>query len=260
MSNANTSDQANLPCITVVTVVYNGKSTIRETIESVLAQTYAKVDYIVVDGGSTDGTLDIVKEYAPRIAKWVSEKDGGIYNAMNKGVALASGSYVSFMNGGDTFASPDVLEKVAAVIKMQNPDIIYGDVLIADGEGRAPWLKVAQENVKVMHHIPFCHQSTLAKTQLLRQHPFDERYKMSADFKFFKQCFLEKCSFVKANFPIAVFGTSGVSNTQRTSGLRENNAVVRELDSCPQKWVYLGRTNFVLLWIAVRKFFGRLKT
>jgi len=249
---------ADYPCITVVTVVYNGAATMRETIESVLAQTYANVDYIIVDGGSTDGTLDIIREYASRISKLVSEKDGGIYNAMNKGVALASGSYVNFMNCGDRFAAPDVLEKAALKMKEQASDILYGDVLIASDSGCEARLKATQENVKVMHHIPFCHQSTLAKTSLLKRFPFDEKYKMSADFKFFKQCFSEKCSFAKLDFPIAIFGTSGVSNTQRERGLRENNAVVRELDSFPEKWIYLGRTNFVLLWIAVRKFFKAL--
>ena len=249
---------ADRPRITVVTVVYNGAATLRETIESVLMQTYNNVEYIIIDGGSNDGTLNVIKEYAPRIAKWISEKDGGIYNAMNKGVALASGSYVNFMNCGDRFAAPDVLEKVAQEASEQTSDILYGDVLIAGREG-APWLKAAKKDIKVMHHIPFCHQSTFAKTSLLKRFSFDEKYKMSADFKFFKQCFLEKCSFAKVDFPIAIFGTSGISNTQRTSGLRENNAVVRELDSFPEKWIYLGRTNFVLLWMAVRKFFKKYR-
>lgn len=92
-----------LPLITVITVVLNGEGHLEETMQSVLNQTYPNVEYIIVDGGSTDGTLDIIRKYGDRIDYWVSEKDKGIYDAMNKGIKVALGSWINFMNGGTVF-------------------------------------------------------------------------------------------------------------------------------------------------------------
>lgn len=101
-----------LPLITVITVCYNAVAEIEKTIRSVVGQTYPHIEYIVVDGGSTDGTTDVVKKYADRIDRFVSEPDKGIFDAMNKGIALASGEYVNFMNAGDTFFEPESIMKV----------------------------------------------------------------------------------------------------------------------------------------------------
>lgn len=102
----------NNPLISVVTVSYNAVLTIEQTILSVINQTYPHIEYIIIDGGSTDGTVDIIKKYANRIAYWVSEPDKGIYDAMNKGIRTAKGEWINFMNAGDLFYSKDTLEKV----------------------------------------------------------------------------------------------------------------------------------------------------
>ena len=102
----------NLPKITVITVVRNDVAHIEHTMLSVLGQTYGNVEYIVIDGGSTDGTVDIIKKYADKLAYWVSEPDGGIYPAMNKGLQHATGEWVNFMNSGDSFADDKVLNDV----------------------------------------------------------------------------------------------------------------------------------------------------
>ena len=98
--------------ISVVTVSYNAVSTIEQTILSVINQTYPNVEYIIIDGGSTDGTVDIIKKYADKIAYWVSEPDKGIYDAMNKGVVVATGEWINFMNAGDIFTDSDVIDKL----------------------------------------------------------------------------------------------------------------------------------------------------
>jgi glycosyltransferase involved in cell wall biosynthesis len=240
----------NPPLISVVTVVRNNAEGIRATIESVVGQRFAGVEYIVIDGASTDGTLEIIREYADRITVIISEKDTGIYNAMNKGIRLAKGEYINFMNSGDVFADLSVAEKVSPLLVEKN-DIVYGNVIVKKhGE---PLEKPAPDVLKIMHHIPFCHQSTFSKRTLMQQYEFDEKYKMSADLKFFKQCFLSGRHFAKANIPVCIFNLQGVSNHNRAAGLRENIAIINELDRFTQKIIYNSRTRFTLGWMALRK-------
>jgi glycosyltransferase involved in cell wall biosynthesis len=247
------------PLITVVTVVYNDAGGIRGTIESVVGQTYKHVEYIVVDGGSTDGTLSIIKEYASSIAMVISEKDTGIYNAMNKGIRHASGDYINFMNSGDTFAERTTLREVAPLLASREYDVVYGNVIVKKADG-ALWVREAPDRLKVMHHIPFCHQSTFSKSSLLKVMKFDEKYKMSADFKFFKQCFLNKAKFAKINISVCIFSSTGISSSRRADGLRENIAVINEQDSFFKRLVYKARTYFVLAWMSVRRGVKRLST
>ena len=118
-----------LPLITVITVVYNNVKHIEETIQSVINQTYSNIEYIIIDGGSTDGTVDVIKKYADRIVYWVSEPDKGIYDAMNKGICKATGAWIGIMNSGDTFHSKTVLYDVFGVNDFSYYDIIYGNAI-----------------------------------------------------------------------------------------------------------------------------------
>lgn len=128
MKNAGGRPALGGPRISLITVVFNGAATVEETIRSVIAQTYGNVEYLVIDGGSTDSTLDVIRKYENNIDYWVSEKDAGIYDAMNKGIALASGEIVGLINADDFLAAPDVLARVAKVFEDPEIDACYGDL------------------------------------------------------------------------------------------------------------------------------------
>ncbi len=117
--------------ISIITIVYNGADLLEETIISVLNQTYPHIEYIVVDGASNDGTLDLIHQYEDRLSKWISEKDNGLYDAMNKGIDLASGDFIWFMNCGDHVYENDTVAKMVETCTPQT-DILYGEVMMVD--------------------------------------------------------------------------------------------------------------------------------
>jgi glycosyltransferase len=120
--------------VSIITVVYNNKNTIKDAIESVLNQTYKNIEYIIIDGGSTDGTVDIIKSYGDKIDKFISEKDNGIYDAMNKGLKLATGDIVGILNSDDFYASNDVIERVVKEFIEKKVDSVYGDLVYVNAK------------------------------------------------------------------------------------------------------------------------------
>lgn len=138
-----------LPLITVITVVLNGASVIEKTIQSVINQSYKNIEYIVIDGGSTDATLDILRKYDDAIDYWISSPDDGIYSAMNKGVSLARGEWINMMNAGDYFSSHSVLEE-SNLSDNHNYDFLYSDALMTDG-ATTNLRKCAQSKNRYVH-------------------------------------------------------------------------------------------------------------
>ena len=124
------------PTISVITVVYNAVDLLEGTIQSVLNQSYPHIEYVIVDGASTDGTLDLIKKYQDRVDTWISEPDKGLYDAMNKGLSLATGDYVWFVNAGDQITGPEIVEQMVAHWTPQT-DVLFGEVMIVD-ENRKP--------------------------------------------------------------------------------------------------------------------------
>ena len=123
---------SNKPLVTVITVVFNGAATLEHTLLSVIEQTYDNVEHIIIDGGSTDATLDILHQYDDNIDYWISEKDEGIYDAMNKGIALARGDYIGMLNSDDYFADSSALEKIVSNFKVSNVDAVFSCLDIVD--------------------------------------------------------------------------------------------------------------------------------
>lgn len=118
--------------VSIITVVFNSKNTIEHTIESVLSQNYKNIEYIIIDGGSTDGTVDIIKKYENRLAYWVSEPDDGLYDAMNKGIKAATGDIVGILNSDDIYADGSVIEETVNIISKEKVDTCYGDLVYVD--------------------------------------------------------------------------------------------------------------------------------
>ena len=117
------------PTISIITAVYNNKEFIEDAINSVLTQSYPNIEYVVIDGGSTDGTLDIIKKYDKKISKWISEPDSGIYDALNKGIKLSTGDIIGFLHSDDIFADYNVIEKIAGKFNLANVDAVYSDLV-----------------------------------------------------------------------------------------------------------------------------------
>ena len=176
------------PKFSIITVTYNAEKVLEDTIQSVIFQTYRNVEYIIVDGASKDHTLEIVNKYHNRINKVISEPDKGLYDAMNKGILLATGDYLCFLNAGDKFHDSDTLQKIVHTLKGQElPDVIYGETAIVDEEGHFLHMRrlstPAHLNWKSFKQgMLVCHQAFFANRELAINHLYDLQYRFSADF------------------------------------------------------------------------------
>lgn len=169
----------------IVTVSYNAVATIESTILSVINQTYSNVEYIIIDGGSTDGTVDIIKKYQDKISYWISEPDQGIYDAMNKGLKIASGEWINFMNSGDSFVHTEVLENLQLEQYDRRIVALYGDTIYVRPRGEE-LLKSRLPNF-LLRNMPTSHQSFFVRTENAKMIGFDVKYKYDADYNMMYQ-------------------------------------------------------------------------
>lgn len=182
--------------VTVVTVVYNGKSFIEDTIKSVLNQTYPYIEYLIFDGGSTDGTVDIIKKYSNRISYWVSQPDKGIYDAMNKAIDKASGKWINFMNAGDFFYSCDAVKNIFTTdIDIDNYATIYGDAEFR--LKNIAYIHQAADQSSSNGFMPFSHQAAFVKSDVAKKTKFDLTYRITADTAFFLRLIKEGNQFCR---------------------------------------------------------------
>lgn len=174
------------PKFSIITVTYNAGAVLEDTIQSVITQTYRNVEYIIVDGGSKDHTLDIINRYREHIHTLVSEPDKGLYDAMNKGIRLATGDYLCFLNAGDELHEDDTLQlMVHSITGTELPDVLYGETAIVDEEGHFLRMRrlSAPENLNwksFKDGMLVCHQAFFPRRELTE--PYDLRYRFSADF------------------------------------------------------------------------------
>lgn len=220
--NRSAGDAA-FPLVSVVTVVFNGKDFIERTLNNVLAQDYPNIEYIVIDGGSTDGTLEILSRYQSRLAYFCSGPDRGIYDAMNKGIAVATGAWINFMNAGDEFWAVDTVSKSAAQM-LGVASILFGDVEIHyPGFCRT---ENAGTPGKLWQGMQFCHQSAFTSLQYHRANPFNTANKIAADLEFFHAAHQKGVTFKNLNQIVSRVITGGVSEKNRVRTLMASSSAI----------------------------------
>jgi glycosyltransferase involved in cell wall biosynthesis len=215
-----------LPLITVITVVYNGAKYLEDTIKSVINQTYPNVEYIIIDGGSTDGTIDIIKKYEDYIDYWVSEPDKGIYDAMNKGIDLTAGQWINFMNAGDKFFNDNTIFFIYQNVKSLNSnyDIVYGKVEIINEKGEIDAIYGLNEKYslkKLKKYMSIPHQSTFYRLEFFKKTgKYDNDFKIAGDYEILLRSYKNlQIKFLDSILSLML--SNGVSQTQITKVFNE---------------------------------------
>lgn len=249
---------------TIITVCRNAADNLSGTIESVLSQSYHDIEYIVIDGGSTDGTIDIIHKYAPQLAYWESKPDKGIYDAMNKGVDKSHGDYILFLNAGDLFFNNDVLAEVASIIGTgSHPDVLYGETVGKNARGYFR-LKINPQPFK--DDIGCCHQSIFVNGDIMRTERFNTRYRLRADFDLLHRLYLDKrYTFRHIHRYISIYDFFGASSSvryQRTMRQEQLN-ILGEKFTYPAFLIWLAKYmvhhfKTELLPLGFRKLFSEL--
>lgn len=221
----------NKPLISIITVVFNGEKYLEQTIQSVITQNYDNVEYIIIDGGSIDGTLEIIKNYEGQIDYWVSEKDQGIYDAMKKGLRLVSGNLVGYINADDYYMS-DILSDMAEVYQQEHKDVIYGDVCYID-ENRQENIPAHSTGIKYGFHpyslkwiwvkMLFAHPASFISLRTYKKYgDYDRRFKIAADYDLFIRLVQKRATFYYYKKIFSGFREGGISTTDMKRLQQEN--------------------------------------
>jgi len=213
--------------ISIIVVSLNTKKEFLKTIKSIQKQVCKNYEIIVVDGKSTDGTIEIIKKFKKKFAKIVIEEDRGIYDAMNKGTELASGNWVIFLNSGDIFYNKNVILNIfKSLFLSKKIDILFGDTIVKNRN--LNYLIQGNDLNKKVVMMPFCHQSTVTKTELLKKNKFDLNYKISSDFNLFLELLKQKKIFHKLKLTISEVNSEGLSDNNRLRVFYENYRILKK--------------------------------
>jgi len=215
--------------LSIITVNLNDRPGLAKTLESVRGQTFHDYEHLVIDGGSTDGSAELLGQWAPRLAYACSEPDRGIFHAMNKGWAVSKGMYLLFLNAGDTLAEAHTLQTLFAT--GPTADIVYGNALAVKEGVETPLNYPNPLTLPFLFVSSIGHQSALIRRDVQLVHPYDETLRMVADWKFFLQCFLEDRRFVFVPQVISRFDATGISSRPDYHALQraERQVVLRSL-------------------------------
>lgn len=215
---------------TVITVTYNAEHTLARTMKSVQEQTYSHIEHIIVDGNSADGTVDLIKMFENEQTNWISEKDKGIYDAMNKATAMATGNYICYLNAGDTFYDENTVEKLIATAQQYHlPDILYGETVVVNNNGKflhnrrlkAPEIlnwKSFKQGMLV------CHQAFIVKRSIFE--PYDLTYHFSADVDWCIRLMKKSKSIVNSHQVMIKYLNEGVTTANRKASLKERYQIM----------------------------------
>jgi glycosyltransferase involved in cell wall biosynthesis len=217
------------PKISIITIVYNNVRDIERTLQSVISQTYTNIEYLVIDGASTDGTLDVIYQYNKHITKLITEPDKGIYDAMNKGLTIATGDYVLFMNSGDEIYSTETLTNVFATAP--DADIYYGETEMINDAGESLGRRRHQAPkkftwLKFRYGMSISHQAIYIKRALVE--PYDSRYALSADIDWIVKAAKKARLIVNVHQYVAKYLVGGMSKKRHRQSLIERFNIMKE--------------------------------
>jgi Glycosyltransferases involved in cell wall biogenesis len=241
------------PIFSIITVTYNASHVLERTIQSILSQTYEDIEYIVIDGNSTDGTQDIIRKYDFQIQCWISEPDESLYDAMNKGLAKANGDYVWFINAGDEIYSPQTVSQIVSGLNEKSPDIIYGETQIIDKNGKPLGMRRLRAPEKLNWKsfkmgMLVCHQSFIVRREIAL--PFNLSYHYSSDFDWCIRCMRKTNSIINSGLILSRFMEAGVTSENRKASLKERYRVM-----CRHYGKFSTRMRH--LWFALRFMINR---
>ena len=239
VKNGNKGSLHELPGLSVVTVVRNCDNYLERTILNVINQQDSDIEYIIIDGESTDGTLDIIRKYEDKIGYWISESDDGIYDAMNKGIALARGTWINFMNAGDEFYSEKVLKQFSGDLMTNNFDILYGDVVAHNPESETDIMIKAKDVKDIWRGMIFSHQSCFIRTDVIKLFLFDLRYKLASDYNQILSMILNNHKFHYLPITVSRVRIGGLSYSNNCTIL-EQIKIVHSCKPYSRKLLYFG--------------------
>ena len=249
----------NTPVLSIITVCYQAKEEVKKTITNVLQQTWKQFEYLVIDGASKDGTIQLLSNFKELFSEhgisyqYISEPDKGIYDAMNKGVRMAHGRWLLFLNAGDLLADSKILENVFC----QSPteQILYGDALCIYQGNQKRYPAMPLEHL--YYEMSFCHQSAFIERSLLMEYPYNITYKVCADHHFFLSMYLKKKSFRYYPIPIAIYEIAGFSDQNKMLSHQEKHRMQKELGIFHFSLPWLFREYNFYLKQGIKSLFGQ---
>jgi glycosyltransferase involved in cell wall biosynthesis len=225
-------NHTNTKKLSVITVTYNAEHTLERTLKSVRKQTYPAIEHIIVDGNSNDGTVALIHRYENERLKWISEPDKGLYDAMNKGIKMATGDYLCFLNAGDTFYDTDTVQKIfASSDEGHSPDMLYGETAIVDDNGRFLHMRRLQAPKNLTwksfkHGMVVCHQAFIVKRELVE--PYDLSYRFSADFDWCIRMMKKAKNIYNTDLILVNYLNTGMTTANRKASLRERYRIMEK--------------------------------
>ena len=247
------------PVFSIITVTYNAEKVIEKTILSVIGQSYGKIEYFIIDGASSDRTIEIATQHKAQISgikkfEIISEPDKGLYDAMNKGLKAATGDYVWFLNAGDVLKNEFVVEDIARIAeKNMAPDIIYGETDLMDADGKI----FAERRLKTPEYLTWrsfkmgmlvCHQAFIVKRSIASE--YDLQYRFSSDFDWCIRCMERAKAIVNSKLKMINYQYEGTTTANRKTSLKERYKIM-----C--KYYGVVPTQIRHLWFAVRFYYAK---
>ena len=238
----------------IITITYNAVSSLEPTIKSVASQSCPAIEYIIIDGGSSDGTQELIKKYGANISYWVSEPDKGLYDAMNKGLRAATGHYVWFLNAGDVLKSETVVADMARIAEENKiPDIIYGETDLIDANGNV----FAERRLKTPKRLTWksfrmgmlvCHQAFIVKREIATE--YNLQFRFSSDFDWCIRCMKKAKTIINSKITLVNYQYEGTTTSNRKASLKERYDIM-----CKYYGVF--PTQIRHLWFAVRFYWAK---